>query len=499
MGNLSMPNDSINLRYYWAQTYNLLGTYTFTIWANDSSDNWACASDTFVIQDTTPPTIIDVTVIPDPQEVFYDVNISADITDNYQLCGVWVEIFNPDGVFVGNLSMLNDSINLRYYWAQNYNLLGTYTFTIWAYDTSDNWALASDTFIIQDTTPPMIIEVEALPDPQEVFGNVNISANVTDNYKLFGVWVEIYDPNESFIGNFSMLYDSLNCRFYWNQSYDIIGTYMFTIWANDTSGNWMYASDTFVIQDTTPPIIIDITAIPHLQEVFKAVNISANITDNYELFGVWIEVYYSDGNPVGNFSMLNDPDTSKYYFNQTYGIVGIYNFTIWANDSSNNWAFSSGSFVVEPQPEPRESNWKPIIALIFTIILLIVGILISYNRPIRFTGILEKDRWYTFLLGVLPYVIAEVITGIISFFTGLLNVPPILGIGMIVDLIILIAGIISFLMIYKKGKITPGIKDDNRPMPSTQSEEALSPPPEKPEDKVSSLGDELPPPPPPSY
>ena len=46
---------------------------------------------------------------------------------------------------------------------------------------------------------------------------------------------------------------------------------------------------------------------------------------------------------------------------------------------------------------------------------------------------------------------AEASTGLISLFTGHLSVPPILGIGMAVDLAILIAGLISYLVIFKRG------------------------------------------------
>ncbi len=594
VGNLSMKYDPVNGRYYWDQIYNLLGTYIFTIWANDTRDNWASDSSSFVIQDTRPPTITDVTAVPDPQEVFYAVNISAIITDNYKLFGAWVEIYDPEGISVGNFPLFYFPVNGRYYWTQTYDLLGTYTFTIRANDTSNNWASVSDTFVIQDTTPPLIADVTAVPNPQEVFDVVNISANITDNYQLFGAWVEIYDPNGISVGNFPLFYDQVNGRYYWNQTYNLLGTYTFTIRANDTSDNWASASDTFVIQDTTPPMITNIATVPDPQKVFGAVNISANVTDNYQLYGVWVEIHDLDGNFIGNFSMSYDTDNGRHYWNQTYDIVGIHNFTIsandtsdnwasalgsfiiqptlpptisdvtaepvpqivrekvtisaivtdedtdldyltvsvnitkpdgtplgnftmtynsttgnysytssfdmkgnytfviWANDPEGNWATENGTFVMEPKSEPREFNWKPIIALIFAIILLILGILVAYYRPVRFTGILERDRWYTFIGGVLPFVIAEVITGIVSFFTGLLSVPPILGVGLIVDLIILIAGIISCIVIYKKGTTLDTYEEEKQPPPPS----APPMPPQPQAAPQSNATTEIPPPPP---
>jgi len=240
------------------------------------------------------------------------------------------------------------------------------------------------------------------------------------------------------------------------------GLWYWRVRTKDTYDLWSGYSNYWIIKiDTTPPTITDVTAVPNPQEVFGDVNISANVTDNYQLFGVWVEIYDPNGNFVGNFSMLYDSVNGRYYLNQTYGIAGTYTFTIWANDTSDNWAKGEGTFVME-----REAyNWKPIIALIFALILLLIGILVSYKRPIKFTGILGRDRLYTFLGGVLPFVIAEIITGIISLITGLLSVPPILGVGLVVDLIILIIGIISCIVISVKGTIPKSYEEGAQPMP----------------------------------
>ncbi|MFQ6106374.1 MAG: OmpL47-type beta-barrel domain-containing protein [Thermoplasmata archaeon] len=89
--------------------------------------------------------------------------------------------------------------------------------------------------------------------------------------------------------------------------------------------------------------------------------------------------------------------------------------------------------------EPSE-NLKPLIALIFSIILLVCGLVVSRRRPIRFkTG---RSSLKTFLVLSLPFCLAEVMTGVISLITGLLAVPPLLGLGMVLDLGILLAGLI---------------------------------------------------------
>jgi hypothetical protein len=211
----------------------------------------------------------------------------------------------------------------------------------------------------------------------------------------------------------------------------------------------------FLIVDTTPPTISNII-IQNIKHESGFINVSANVTDNYQLSLVWIEIFNPDGNSVGIFGMEYDPIQGKYYLNNSYNNSGAYTFTIRATDTSENQASFSDLFNIDAPEEPilttDEYNWKPIIALIFAIILLLIGIIIVYKRPMKFTGDLSKDRWYTFFPIVLPFIIAELITGIISLTTGLLTVRPILGLGMIVDLIILIAGIASCAVIYKKGE-----------------------------------------------
>jgi predicted GH43/DUF377 family glycosyl hydrolase len=466
--NFTMQYDSVNERYYREEPYDILGEYIFTIWAKDAGNNWVSASGTFIIQDTTPPEIPGVIVsaiMPNSQYIFGLVNISAQITDNYQLYDAWIEICDPVGGLIENVSMLKMPLSEIYYHIPTTNGLGTFTFTIWANDTSNNWASYAGVFELDDTTEPLIVNVTAVPDPQEVFGDVRISADVTDNFELDDVWVEIYDPNGDLVGNFTMSYDSINERYYLEQSYDLLGDYSFTIWANDTSNNRASAQGNFTIQDTTPPLIFEIAVEPNLQKLHAPVKISAKVTDNYQLDEVWIEIDDPDGNSIGAFPILYDSLNEIYFYNQTYEIHGEYTYTIWANDTSNNLASEPGSFEIEPESEPEEYNWKPIIALIFTVILLILGIVVVHNRPMKFTGDLSRDRWYSFFAGILPFVTAEALTGIVSFFTGLLAVPPIIGLGMIVDLVILIAGIIGCIVVYKKGVTLESYLEDLEPTP----------------------------------
>ncbi|MCK4444187.1 MAG: Ig-like domain repeat protein, partial [Thermoplasmata archaeon] len=356
IGNFSMDYDSDSDKYYYESSYSLLGEYLFTIWANDTSNNWNYSSGSFVIHDTTPPTISDIDASPDPQEVHGNVNITANVDDNYEVDQVKVEVTDPDGALVGNFTMEYDSDSGKYYYEQSYSKLGEYTFTIWANDTSDNWNYSSGSFIVHDTTPPTIEDVDASPDPQEVHGDVNITATVTDNFEVSVVKVVITDPDGTLVGNFTMEYDSDSGKFYYEQSYSKLGTYSFTIWANDTSDNWNYSSGTFVIHDTTPPEISDVDASPDPQEVHGDVNITADVTDNFNLTTVKVVITDPDGTLVGNFTMEYDSGSGKFYYEQSYSKLGTYSFTIWAKDSSDNWNYSSGTFVIHDTTPPEISD-----------------------------------------------------------------------------------------------------------------------------------------------
>jgi hypothetical protein len=454
IGNFSLNHDSGNIQYFWIQNYDQLGIYSYIIFTNDTSNNWASQSGSFVIQDTTPPEITNILKNPEPQEVFGYVNISANVIDNYQLSEVWIDIFYPEGSVIGSFPMNLNSLDEKYYMNLPYDLLGTFTFTISANDSSNNLGSSSGLFIIHDTTPPILVNVTSNPNPQEVFGAVEISANVTDNYHLSGVWVEIYHPNGTYLGNNSMFYNPSIDKYYWNQNYESLGNYTFLIWARDTSLNWGSISGIFKVWDTTPPTISD-WIITYNEETPGFFNISAKVTDNYQISLVWIEISNPNGNAYGILKMNYDLSKSRYYSNISYNNSGTYSLLIRASDTSDNEASSSKSIFIEPPTEslsdPDEFNWKPVIALIFAIVMLIMGMIITYIRPIKFSDNITKNRLNSFLLGVLPFVVIELMTGLISYFTGLLSIPPIIGIGTVIDLSILIVGLFCILFIYAKG------------------------------------------------
>jgi len=105
----------------------------------------------------------------------------------------------------------------------------------WSVNVTDgtSWTNASYHFTTGvDATPPVITNVDAAPDPQEVDGYVNISCDVTDDVGVNVVKVNITYPDSTF-ENLTMDIGS----YYKNQTYSQTGMHSYFIWANDTSGN----------------------------------------------------------------------------------------------------------------------------------------------------------------------------------------------------------------------------------------------------------------------
>src|SRR2546425_1117661 len=75
-------------------------------------------------------------------------------------------------------------------------------------------------------------------------------------------------------------------------------------------------------------------------------------------------------------------------------------------------------------PPPPEPNWKPLVAAVLATFLAIVGAWSARRVPWP-TGSRRALRAFAFT--VLPFVVAEVGTGVLSLLTGLLAIPPLLG------------------------------------------------------------------------
>jgi len=355
MVNITYP-DSTTLEtpmddgsYHHNSTYSQLGEYTYHIWANDTSGNTAASGAyTFTIQDTTPPVITDVTDNPDPQEAGGFINITCVVTDASSLNITQVYVTHPDET-TSHHCMANIPGTDTWHLNQTYNQPGEHIYLIYAQDTEGN----SDSshghgFTIIDTQPPAISAVQASPDPQETGEHVNITCDVTDNGVVDTVMVNITYPDSTTLE--TPMDDG---SYHHNSTYSQLGEYTYHIWANDTSGNTA-ASGTylFTIGDTTGPVISNVADTPDPQETGGYVNITCDVTDNVAVDTVTVEIRYPDSS-VTNTTM----DMGGYWHNGTYSLIGIYEYFIWANDTSGNLERSiEHTFTIQDTTPPAIAN-----------------------------------------------------------------------------------------------------------------------------------------------
>ena len=146
--NFSITANKTGSTYYCNKTYATLGSYTYFIWSDDSSDNSVISStNTFLIGEQISPQITNIaTVTSSPLDTNLSygwVNITCDITDNIAVDEVFLNITNPNGSY-NNVSM-NVAAGDSYYYNSStaFSTYGNYSYSIWANDTSNNIAIST--------------------------------------------------------------------------------------------------------------------------------------------------------------------------------------------------------------------------------------------------------------------------------------------------------------------------------------------------------------------
>ena len=200
------------------------------------------------------------------------------------------------------------------------------------------------------------------------------------------------------------------------------GTYVVQFRSTDLLGNAESArAATFVVDDTPPVTAIAPTAGPYTPETAFVLN----ATDAAS--GVARTEYRVDGGSWvrydGAFALaLGDH------------VIGYRS----ADRLNNTEAERTFPVAVGGPPPPAATNWKPLVAALFATVLALVGAWSTRRAPWP-TG--SRRRLRAFALAPAPFIVAEATTGVVSLFTGLLAIPPLLGAGTAVDVAILAVGI----------------------------------------------------------
>jgi hypothetical protein len=317
--------------------------------ARDISDTGnqmaGAAMASFTTADMTPPSILTATATPSPQEIGLPVNVSASVTDNGLLSGVWIEVKDPLGTSMGNNTAGHDISSGRYFREQSCSKPGAYTYHISAADASGNWATADGGFTMVDTQTPIIQHVPVSQALRTM--PIRITATISDVDSVADARINYTDVLGAMF-NVSMPLNGTKYE-YDIPGQSILGNVLYFVWAVDPSGNAARTVEytiAIVDADLVPPVVASVTATPPVQNASFSVNITALVTDNVAVQSITVVVTDPLGGTLGNFTMTQVGASDTYYFERVYTTLGTYSVVVWATDGSLNHGSASGSFVV---------------------------------------------------------------------------------------------------------------------------------------------------------
>jgi PKD repeat protein len=161
------------------------------------------------------------------------------------------------------------------------------------------------------------------------------------------------DLSQSYYNIVSWVWDFGDGNFSYTQNashtYAADGVYTVTLNVTD-SMSFSNVSSQLVYIDSVQPVVDSVISTPDTVGFSSGVAINASVFDNLSGIGsVWINVTYPDSS-YDNFTVdLSNGSFYEYVFDDTW-VVGLYNYTIWVYDKSNNSISSSGySFNVSTQ------------------------------------------------------------------------------------------------------------------------------------------------------
>lgn len=276
---------------------NVLGTYYRYYNVTDPSGNVAVQKiRTVVVRDTTAPVITlsgSSTIYVEYGSTYSELGASA--SDNY-----------------------DSSVTVNLSGSVNNNVLGSYTITYTAVDSSGNNALTKTrTVIVRDTTAPII----------SLNGSSTVYVEFGDTYTEQGAsWTDTYDGSGSATASGTV-------------NVGVLGSYTVTYSKTDSNGNVASAvTRTVIVQDTTAPFlqtnITNIDTYNSLSETFADVVAGIVVLDTHD-GDVTVDISYT----TNEYATANN-------------IVGVYDVTLQVSDSSGNTFTHNFTITINDDVEP---------------------------------------------------------------------------------------------------------------------------------------------------
>ncbi len=235
---------------------------------------------------------------------------------------------NPD-YYAGRIDevrILNtalDSTEVESSYSLKYGM--TYHWQAEAMDDYETWQSGEWQFTIRDIVPP---SWDPLPGDiyLETGDSLYYDANATDNWQ-----VDSYSINDTVTFMINSSTGVLE-----NKTGLDIGIYRLNISVNDTASNINWTVISITVNDTIFPEVREISPADGTgYYLFDAVNITANVTDNYAVGNVFANISWPGG---GALQQMTDADGDSVYDTLFLNTItlGRYNVTIIANDSFDN-------------------------------------------------------------------------------------------------------------------------------------------------------------------
>ncbi len=271
------------------------------------------------------------------------IEIAANATDSSSISNVFANMSYANGSAIiyelsnstGHPSKFNMSFEVP-------DVVGAFNITFLANDSVNNInATGKTNFTVQDVVVPNVTTLR--PGNNSIFNvsaNIEIAANVTDD-----VIVSVVLANMSYANGSAIIYELSNSTGHpskFNMSFevpDVVGAFNITILVNDTSNNRNATEKTnFTVQDVVVPNVT--TLRPSNNSIFNVstnIEIAANVTDDVIVSVVLANMSYPNGSTI-LFTLSNGSGYAT-KFNISFAIpalIGEFNYTLLANDTSNN-------------------------------------------------------------------------------------------------------------------------------------------------------------------
>jgi len=243
-----------------------------------------------------------------------------------------------------NYTMALISVNTWEYNSWTPSSTGLKLYSIFANDTEGNWNTLDDSITVQDTIIPVFSNLVESGDPLELGETETIQINATDLSGISMVIIEIGGTNYTLtnIGGVTWQYNS------WIPI--SIGTKSYTLYVRDSSNNWNYVINNITVIDTNYPVLTNLIESADPLELGQIETIQVDATDLSGISHVLIEI-----NGV-NYTMRYLSGTKWEYNSWAPANLGLKTYTIYANDTINNWISLEGNITVTDTLGPTVLN-----------------------------------------------------------------------------------------------------------------------------------------------